>query len=92
MAEPMSQLGLDLMCMLPDDVGKSPLIASWSAELQVDLRDLRLRGVDACLQFLDERGIGLGFDDVRVLELDVVDAVHVYIHLREVEQLERPLG
>jgi hypothetical protein len=30
-ARPMSQFGLDLMCMLPAELLNIPLIASWSA-------------------------------------------------------------
>jgi hypothetical protein len=65
--------------------------ARLSADLHVDLRHGDLVLVECGLHPLDEVGIGFRLDDVTELELDVVDAVHVHVHLRQIEHRQRPL-
>ena len=59
-----------------------------SPEFQVDLGHRRLVLVELRLQLFDERRIGFGLNDRLVLKLDVVDAVRVDVHLRQVERRE----
>jgi hypothetical protein len=59
------------------------------AELQVDLGHRHLVFVELRFQLLDERRIGFRLDDRRVLIFDVVNAVHLDVHLRQVEWCER---